>query len=68
MTQKVKVTFGNVSHGTTEVRVFESRNNAFMWLNHKLVRVSRSNSVNELYFRIESYSDVPSDYFSVLPF
>lgn len=68
MIQKVKVTFRNVSHGITEQRVFESRNQAFVWINHKLVRDSRCSSVNELYFRVESYSDSSSVNFNVLPF
>lgn len=68
MTQKVKITFGNISNGIREERVFDSRNQAFIWLNHKLVRDSRCSSVDELYFRIESYSDSPRDNISFLPF
>lgn len=69
MISKVKVTLGNISFGTTQERVFESRNEAMMWINKQMVRLSGLQSVHELYFRMESYSDVPNKNFSNgLPF
>ena len=68
MIQTVKVTFGNISHNKVLERVFDSRNAAFIWLNHQLVRESRCSTVHELYFRIESYSDAPKEDINVLPF
>lgn len=59
MTQRCKVTFGNISKDTVLERVFESKNQAFVWLNHQLVRQSAFDSVDELYFRVESYSNNP---------
>ena len=67
MTQKCKVVLGNISHNETIERVFESKNYAFIWLNHQLVRLSRSPTVHELYFRLESYnSDIVES--NLLPF
>ena len=68
MIQNVKVTFGNISHNQIIERVFDSRNAAFIWLNHQLVRESRCSTVHELYFRIESYSETPKEDINVLPF
>ena len=59
MTQRCKVVFGNISKDTVEERVFESKNQAFVWLNHQLVRQAGFESVHELYFRVESYNNVP---------
>lgn len=56
MTQNVKVTFGNISRNEVLERVFESKNQAFIWLNHQLVRQAGFPSVHELYFRVESYN------------
>lgn len=58
MTQHCKITFGNISKDHVEERVFESKNKAFVWLNHQLVRQASFDSVHELYFRIESYNNV----------
>ena len=67
MTQTCKVVLGNISHNETMERVFESKNAAFIWLNHQLVRLARSPTVHELYFRIESYnSDIVES--NLLPF
>lgn len=70
MIQRVKVTFGNVSSGVDKVRICESKNEAFMWINHEMVRAACLNSCHEIFVRIESYS---SDVFNkendyVLPF
>lgn len=59
MTQHCKVTFGNISKDNVQERVFESKNQAFVWLNHQLVRQAGLDSVHELYFRVESYNNVP---------
>ena len=59
MTQRCKVTFGNISKDIVLERVFESKNQAFVWLNHQLVRQAAFDSVYELYFRVESYSNNP---------
>lgn len=59
MTQHCKVTFGNISKDSVQERVFESKNQAFVWLNHQLVRQAGLESVHELYFRVESYNNVP---------
>lgn len=55
MTQNVKITLGNISANDVQERVFDSKNKAFMWLNHQLVRLSSRSSCHELYFRVESY-------------
>ena len=55
MTQRCKVVFGNISKDSVQERVFESKNQAFVWLNHQLVRQAGLSSVHELYFRVESY-------------
>lgn len=69
MTQCCKVVFGNISKDTVQERVFESKNQAFVWLFHELVRQAGLGSVHELYFRIESYSNVPVQKLEdVLPF
>lgn len=69
MTQTVKVTLGNISHNDTQERVFDSKNSAFIWLNHQLVRLSRSPTCHELYFRVESYdSNRPLTEADLLPF
>ena len=57
MTQSCKVVFGNISKGTVEERIFDSKNKAFVWLNHQLVRQAGLSSVHELYFRVESYNN-----------
>ena len=67
MTQKCKVTFGNISKGQDMVRVFESKNQAFVWINHEMVRNARLPSCHELFFRLESCEDRVIDDF-VLPF
>lgn len=59
MTQKCKVTFGNISKDVVQERVFDSKQNAFMWLIHEMTHNANLPSCNELYFRLESYSDVP---------
>lgn len=62
MTQNVKVTFGNISKNQVQERVFDSKNAAFIWLNHQLVREAGLKSVHELYFRVEDYDkDKPSE-------
>lgn len=69
MIQRVKVTFGNVSSGVDKVRICESKNEAFMWLNHELVRAARLNSCHEIFIRVESYdSNVFKNNDYVLPF
>ena len=69
MTQHCKVTLGNISHDKVEERVFESKNQAFIWLNHQLCRLAANRSVDELYFRIESYNSVrPIEVDNMLPF
>lgn len=69
MISKVKVTLGNISSDTTQERVFDSRNEALMWINKQMVHLSGLKSVHELYFRLESYSDDSYKYFSNgLPF
>lgn len=55
MLQHCKVVFGNISKNETLERVFDSRNQAIMWINHQMVRQSNFESVHELYFRLESY-------------
>ena len=55
MTAHCIVTLGNISCGTTQQRVFESKNAAFIWLNHQLCRLSANSNIHELYFRVESY-------------
>lgn len=59
MNQKCKVTFGNISKDVVQERVFDSKQNAFMWLIHEMTHNANLPSVHELYFRIESYSDIP---------
>lgn len=59
MTQNCKVTFGNISKDVVIERVFDSKQNAFKWLLHELVHNANLSSCHELYFRVESYSDVP---------
>lgn len=59
MTQKCKVTFGNISKDVVQERVFDSKQNAFMWIIHQMSHNANLSSVHELYFRVESYSDVP---------
>ena len=67
MTQKCKITFGNISKGEDMVRIFDSKNQALIWLNHQLVRTMRLQHCNELFVRLESYSeDIFQDV--VLPF
>ena len=67
MTQKCKITFSNISKGEDMVRICDSKNQALMWLNHQLVKSMRLQHCNELFVRLESYSeDVFQD--SVLPF
>lgn len=69
MISKVKVTLGNISSNEVQDRVFESRNEAMMWINKQLIRLSGLKSVHELFFRMESYSDDPNEVFSTgLPF
>ena len=69
MTQNIKITLGNISANVTEERVFDSKNKAFMWINHQLVRLSRCSSCHELYFRVESYnSSRPDSQSGFLPF
>ena len=69
MTQKCKVIFGNISKNVVLERVFDSKNQAFIWLNHQMVRCAACNTVHELYFRLESYSsDRPLDSSDMLPF
>lgn len=63
MTQHCKVTLGNVSCNTVSERVFQSKNAAFVWLNHQMVRLAANPNINELYFRIESYDPMNSDFF-----
>lgn len=68
MTQHCKVTFGNISKNNVLERVFDSKNQALIWINHEMVRQSSFDSVHELYFRLESYNnDSPQD-FNMLPF
>lgn len=55
MTQHCKVTLGNISLNTVIDRVFDSKNSAFVWINHQMVRLAANSNINELYFRIESY-------------
>lgn len=55
MTQSCKVVFGNISKNEQFERVFSSKNEAFTWLNHQLVRQASFPSVHELFFRVESY-------------
>ena len=67
MTQKCKVTFSNISKGEDMVRISDSKNQALIWLNHQLVRTMRLPGCNEIFVRLESYSeDMFQD--SVLPF
>lgn len=68
MTQKCKITLGNISHNEIYDRVFESRNNALIWLNHQLVKLARSPTIHELYFRIESYNSDNVNRDNLLPF
>lgn len=69
MISNVKVTFGNVSSNVIEERIFDSRNSALMWINKKMAHQSSLKSVHELFFRMESYYDVPKEDFSdFLPF
>lgn len=67
MTQTIKVTFGNISSGVSEERVFESKQLGFKWLLHELTRNSGFRSCHELYFRVESYkSDLSKESFGLL--
>lgn len=59
MTQHCKVILGNLSLGTSQERVFMSKNQAFTWLNHQLCRLSANKNTHELYFRVESYNLPP---------
>lgn len=61
MNQKCKVTFGNISKHVVKERVFDSKQNAFMWLIHEMTYNANLCSVHELYFRIESYFDLPGN-------
>lgn len=60
MDQHCKIVFSNISSGEMLERIFDSKNQAFTWLNHKLVRESSLRSCHELYFRIESAIDKSS--------
>ena len=68
MIQNVKVTFGNISKNQVIERFFDSKNSAFTWLNHQMVRESSFPSVHELYFRIESNDRGLIDDSQKLPF
>ena len=68
MIQNVKVTFGNISKNQVIERYFDSKNAAFIWLNHQMVRESSFLSVHELYFRIESNDRGLIDDSQKLPF
>ncbi len=57
MTQKCVVTFGNVSQKVEEQRFFESKNQAFIWINHKMTRAAANCHNHELFFRLESYGE-----------
>ena len=64
MTQYCKVTLGNISLNTVIDRVFESKNSAFVWINHQMVRLAANSNIHELYFRLESYDPMSTDYSS----
>lgn len=68
MTQKCKVTFGNISSGVSQERVFDSKQNAFMWIIHEMTRNAGFRSCHELYFRVESYNSDASSNDRFLPF
>ena len=68
MIQNVKITFGNISKNTVIERFFDSKNKAFIWLNHQMVREASCSSVHELYFRIESNDRGLCDDSQKLPF
>lgn len=70
MTQNCKVTFGNVTCLRTEEKDFESKQDAFKWVLHKLVVTARLRGVHEIYFRIESNESAKLKSYSedLLPF
>lgn len=57
MTQKIKATFCNVSLGTEVVRIFDSKNEAFMYMNSLLIKEMRKMVTDEVFIRYESYCD-----------
>lgn len=58
MTQKIKATFCNVSLGTEIVRIFDSKNEALMYINSLLIKEIRKLTTDEVFIRYESYVDI----------
>ena len=68
MTQKIKATFCNVSLGTEVLRIFDSKNEALMYMNSLLIKEMRKYTTNEIFIRYESYVDIGDSCENVLPF
>ena len=58
MTQKIKATLCNVSLGTEVLRIFDSKNEALMYMNSLLIKEMRKYNTDEIFIRYESYADI----------
>ena len=68
MTQKIKATFCNVSLGSEIVRIFDSKNEALMYINSLLIKEMRKLTTDEVFIRYESYVDIGDKCENALPF
>lgn len=68
MTQKIKATLCNVSLGTEVLRIFDSKNEALMYMNSLLIKEMRKYNTDEIFIRYESYLDVGDSCENPLPF
>lgn len=66
MTQKIRLGFKLGSEPSIE-RVFQSKNECLMWLNHQLVRQCNLKSVNSITVTLSSYYN-NSDLSDIMPF
>ena len=68
MTQKIKATLCNVSLGTEVCRIFDSKNEALMYMNSLLIKEMRKYCTDEIFLRYESYADIGDVCENALPF
>lgn len=68
MTQKIQATLCNVSLGTEVFRIFDSKNEALMYMNSLLIKEMRKYNTDEIYIRYESYVDRGDSSENPLPF
>ena len=68
MTQKIKATLCNVSLGTEVLRIFDSKNEALMYMNSLLIKEMRKMTTDEIFIRYESYVDLGDVCENALPF